>query len=99
MTKKSIIEEGIKRKNWSLEDWKTSKDDLDRLIWFIAIQSPHNLWRAIEPLLILHDKAFSAGVAEGKAVEHHCTGDNRPYCETHSKKDWCFESRGGGLGG
>lgn len=34
----------------SLDDWKNSKDDLDRLVWFIAIQSPHNLWRAREAL-------------------------------------------------
>lgn len=30
----------------SLEEYKNSKYRRDRLIWFISIQSPHNLWRA-----------------------------------------------------
>jgi len=38
--------EQILKRNWTLNQWKDSKDKLDRLVWFISIQSPHNLWRA-----------------------------------------------------
>jgi uncharacterized protein YllA (UPF0747 family) len=46
-----LIEKAITKKNWTLKDLKNSKDPIDRLVWFISIQSPHNLWRGYEAII------------------------------------------------
>ena len=43
-------EKALKRKNWTMEDFKNSEDILDRTVWFIATLSPHNLWKGYEAL-------------------------------------------------
>lgn len=47
---KEEFKEDFKRKDWTSEDWKNSKDSVDRLIWFISSLSPHNLWKAREAI-------------------------------------------------
>lgn len=40
-----------KRKmDWTMEDFKTSADIIDRTVWFIATLSPHNLWKGEEAI-------------------------------------------------
>ena len=61
-------EESIKRKNWTSEDWKNSKDHIDRLVYFIAYLSPHNLWKAhedIASLLLKQREEFKEEYKEG----------------------------------
>ena len=50
MTKPSKAVEEIKKKDWNLDQWKNSKDPLDRLVWFIGSLSPHNYWRGRQEL-------------------------------------------------
>jgi len=40
------INEDLKRKNWTPNDWKKSDDETDKLIIYIWQLSPWNLWKA-----------------------------------------------------
>lgn len=44
------IEELVRRKDWTGEQWKNSPDKIDRLAYFISYLSPHNLWKAVEAI-------------------------------------------------
>lgn len=43
-------EQSFEKKNWNVEDWKKSQDKIDRLVWYIAGLSPHNLWEGEKAL-------------------------------------------------
>lgn len=55
------IKEDIKRKDWTSPQWMNSKDDMDRLIWYISSLSPHNLWKAREIIRSALQEAYTKG--------------------------------------
>lgn len=53
-----IIEDLMKKRHWSLDQWKYSKDIIDRTVYLINYLSPHNLWKGYEAIQQIRDEAL-----------------------------------------
>lgn len=71
------LEEILKKKDWTMEQWKNSEDIIDRTVYFISYLSPHNLWKGYEAIQNLsnENKCTVCGSPVDDVLCSYCSDD------------------------
>lgn len=56
------------RMHWTLEQWKTSKNIIDRTVWFINTLSPWNLWKGYDAIKEIEHQAKQEAYREFEEI-------------------------------